>query len=71
LRALVEAAKARIRAEQEATSLRLGRWLAQSKVPAAEAAKVLAAEAQLHEETTAALDGARLELDQAALIQLA
>src|SRR5467141_2432071 len=71
LRALVEAAKARIRAEQEATSLRLGRWLAQSKVPAAETAKVLAAEAQLHEETTAALDGARLELDQAALIQLA
>ncbi|HEY4729933.1 MAG TPA: helicase-related protein, partial [Myxococcales bacterium] len=71
LRALVEAAKARIRAEQEATSLRLGRWLAQSKVPAAEAAKVLAAETRIHEEATAALDGARLELDQAALIQLA
>ena len=71
LRALVESAKARIRAEQEATSLRLGRWLAQSKVPAAEAAKVLAAEAGIHEEAAAALDGARLELDQAALVQLA
>jgi len=40
-------------------------------VPAAEAAKVLAAEAQIHEEAAAALDGARLELDQAALVQLA
>jgi ATP-dependent helicase HepA len=71
LRALVEAAKGRIRAEQEAASLRLGRWLAQSEVPAEEAAKVLAAEAQIHEEASAALDGARLELDQAALVQLA
>jgi hypothetical protein len=71
LRALVEAAKGRIRAEQEAASLRLGRWLAQSEVPAEEAARVLAAEAQIHQEASAALDGARLELDQAALVQLA
>jgi len=71
LRELVEGAKAGIRAEQEAARRRLERWLLQSKVPAGEAEKVLAREARVFEEAVGALEGARLELDQAALVQLA
>ena len=71
LQKLVEGAKAGIRSEKEATARRLSRWLAQSKVDPAEAGKVLSREAQVYEEAAAALDGARLELDQAALVQLA
>jgi len=71
LRRLVEAAKAGIRSEQEAAARRLSRWLAQSKVGKADAARALRAEAAVYEEAAAALDGARLELDQAALVQLA
>ncbi len=71
LRELVEGAKAGIRSEQESARRRVGRWLAQSKVPAAEAEKVLARESRVYEESAAALEGARLELDQAALVQLA
>jgi len=70
LRELVEGAKAGIRSEQESARRRLGRWLAQSKVPAAEAEKVMARESRVYEESAAALEGARLELDQAALVQL-
>jgi len=71
LRTTVEEAKRGIQAEKEAASRRLLRWLAQSKVGEAEARRVLEAETKLYEEAAAALDGARLELDQAALIQLA
>jgi len=71
LRTTVEVAKRKIQAEKEAASRRLLRWLAQSKVGEAEARRVLDAETKLYEEAAAALDGARLELDQAALIQLA
>jgi ATP-dependent helicase HepA len=71
LRKLVEEAKGGIRSEQEAATRRLRRWLLQSKVPAAEAARLVAAEANVYDEATAALDGARIELDQAALVQLA
>jgi hypothetical protein len=71
LRRLVEAAKAGIGSEQEAAARRLSRWLAQSKVGKADAARALRAEAAVYEEAAAALDGARLELDQAALVQLA
>jgi ATP-dependent helicase HepA len=71
LRKLVADATAGIGAEQEAASRRLSRWLAQSKVSAAEAEKVLASEARVYEQAAAALDGARLELDQVALVQLA
>jgi ATP-dependent helicase HepA len=71
LRRLVEDAKRGVEAEKDAASRRLSRWLSQSKVPAASAEKVLAAEAKLYDDAAAALDGARLELDQAALVQLA
>src|SRR5207245_4672116 len=71
LRGIVEAAKSGISAEQEAAVRRLSRWLAQSKVGKAEAERLLQAEAKIHEDAAAALDGARLELDQAALVQLA
>ena len=71
LRGIVEAAKTGISAEQEAATRRLARWLAQSKVGEAEAKRVLQAEAKVHEDAAAALDGARLELDQVALVQLA
>jgi ATP-dependent helicase HepA len=71
LRRLVEDAKRGVAAEKESAARRLSRWLAQSKVPAASAEKVLAAETKLYDEAAAALDGARLELDQASLVQLA
>jgi ATP-dependent helicase HepA len=71
LRRLVEDAKRGVAAEKESAARRLSRWLSQSKVPAASAEKVLAAEAKLYDDAAAALDGARLELDQAALVQLA
>jgi hypothetical protein len=58
-------------AEKESAARRLSRWLSQSKVSAASAEKVLAAEAKLYDDAASALDGARLELDQAALVQLA
>ena len=67
----VEAAKRGIQAEKEGSSRRLARWLAQSKVGEADAKRVLEAEAKLYEDAAAALDDARLELDQAALVQLA
>jgi ATP-dependent helicase HepA len=71
LRRIVEAAKSGIGAELESATRRLERWLAQSKVGEADARRVLQAEEKIHEEAAAALDGARLELDQAALVQLA
>ncbi len=71
LRRLVEDAKRGVAAEKDSAARRLSRWLSQSKVPAASAEKVLAAEAKLYDDAAAALDGARLELDQAALVQLA
>jgi ATP-dependent helicase HepA len=71
LRRLVEEAKRGVGAEKEAAARRLSRWLSQSKVSAASAEKVLAAEAKLYDDAASALDGARLELDQTALVQLA
>ncbi len=71
LRKLVEDAKAGIAVEKDAAARRLGRWLAQSRASRAAAEKALAAEAKLYDDASAALDGARLELDQAALVQLA
>jgi ATP-dependent helicase HepA len=71
LRRLIEEAKRGVAAEKESASRRLSRWLSQSQVPAASAEKVLAAEAKLYDDAAAALEGARLELDQAALVQLA
>jgi hypothetical protein len=43
----------------------------QSKVKAPDADRVLAAEAKIYDAVADALDGARLELDQSALVQLA
>jgi ATP-dependent helicase HepA len=71
LERLVAQAKERVAEEKESAQKRLRRWLAQSKVKTAEADKVLAAEAKLYDAVAEALDGARLELDQSALVQLA
>jgi ATP-dependent helicase HepA len=67
---LVEQARDRLAQEKAAAQNRLARWLQQSRVRGAQAEKVLAAEAKVYDATAAALDSARLELDQAALIQL-
>ena len=67
---IVREAKERVEVERDAAARRLSRWLMQSKVPAAQREKLLAEEGRLHDASAAALDGARLELDQAALIQL-
>jgi ATP-dependent helicase HepA len=68
---LVTNAQQKLAAEREAGLARLGRWLAQSRVKAADAEKARAAEAKLYGEAAEALLGARLELDQACLVQLA
>ncbi len=68
---LVSQAKERVAEEKESAQKRLRRWLAQSRVKTAEADKVLAAEAKIYDAVADALDGARLELDQSALVQLA
>jgi ATP-dependent helicase HepA len=67
---LVEQAKERVAEEKAAAHKRLARWLQQSRVKSAAAEKILAAEGKLYDASAAALEGARLELDQAALIQL-
>ena len=46
------------------------RFLAQSRVSAAKSEKILAEEAAIYDAVADALDGARLELDQIALVQL-
>src|SRR5712692_4791680 len=71
LERLVAQAKERVAEEKESAQKRLRRWLAQSKVKAVEADKVLAGEAKLYDAVAEALDGARIELDQSALVQLA
>ena len=70
LERLVLQAKDRVASEKEAARRRLSRWLAQSRVKSSEAETVLADEAKMHDAAAAALEGARLELDQAALVQL-
>src|SRR5713101_929183 len=67
---LVAQAKDRAAAEREASLERLARWLAQSKAKPAQREKILQDERRIHDAAIAALDGARLELDQSALIQL-
>ena len=67
---LVAQAKEGVAAEKQAAHQRLRRWLSQSKVKAAEAERVLSAEAAIYDAVAGALDGARLELDQSALVQL-
>jgi ATP-dependent helicase HepA len=68
---VVAAARRGVAAEKEAGLRRIGRWLAQSRARKPDAERVLQAEAAVYDEAASALDGARLELDQAALIQLA
>ena len=67
---LVAEAKERAAAERDASLKRLSRWLAQGKAKSAEREKILQEEAQVHDAAIEALDGARLELDQSALVQL-
>ena len=67
---LVREAKERLAQEKAAAQKRLSRWLAQSGVPEGKQAEVLEEEGRLHDAAAAALDGVRLELDQAALVQL-
>ena len=64
LERLVLQAKDRVASEKEAARRRLSRWLAQSRVKSSEAETVLADEAKMHDAAAAALEGARLELDQ-------
>ncbi|HYV65521.1 MAG TPA: helicase-related protein, partial [Myxococcales bacterium] len=67
---LVAQAKDRAAAERDATLERLTRWLQQTKAKAAQRDKILQEERRIHDAAIAALDGARLELDQSALVQL-
>jgi hypothetical protein len=67
---LVADAKERLEREKEAAQKRLTRWLSQSGTKAKERDRILAEEAALHDAAKDALDGARLELDQAAVAQL-
>ncbi|HEY2029575.1 MAG TPA: helicase-related protein [Myxococcales bacterium] len=68
---LITSAQEKLAREKEAALARLGRWLSQSQVKPADAAKARAAESKVYDEAAEALLGARLELDQAALVQLA
>jgi ATP-dependent helicase HepA len=67
---VVAEAKERLDREKEAAQKRLARWLSQSGAKAKERDRILAEDAEQHEAARAALDGARLELDQAAVAQL-
>jgi hypothetical protein len=67
---LVAQARERVEAEKAASRRRLARWLSQSRVPAGKAEKILAEDGRVYDEAAAALQGARLVLDQAALVQL-
>jgi hypothetical protein len=67
---LVAQAKERARAERDSSLKRLQRWLSQTKAKPAQRERVLDEEARFHDAALAALDGAKLELDQAALVQL-
>ena len=67
---LVAQAKDRVETEKVSAQKRLQRFLAQSKVSAAKSEKILAEEAAIYDAVAGALDGARLELDQIALVQL-
>jgi hypothetical protein len=67
---LVAQAKERASAERDASLKRLTRWLSQTKAKPAQSEKVLQEESRIHDAAIAALDGARLELDQSALVQL-
>ena len=67
---LVAEAKERAAAERDASLERLSRWLLQGKAKPAQREKILQEEARVHDAAMEALDGARLELDQSALVQL-
>ncbi|GAC1342246.1 MAG: hypothetical protein NVSMB23_14720 [Myxococcales bacterium] len=67
---LVSAAKEHVAADREAAEKRLGRFLSQNRTPARLRDELVAAEGKLYEQISDALDGARLELDQSALVQL-
>jgi len=67
---LVAEAKERLAKEAAASRRRLERWLSQGGAKAKERERILAEEAALHDAARGALDGARLELDQAAVAQL-
>jgi ATP-dependent helicase HepA len=67
---LVSSARERVELDREAALKRLARFLSQNRTSAAERDKILAAEGRLYDHVSEALDGARLELDQSALVQL-
>ena len=50
--------------------MRLRRWLSQGKASRAELSRAFGDEERMHDEVATALEGARLELDQAAIVQL-
>jgi ATP-dependent helicase HepA len=67
---LVADAKQRAAAERDASLARLSRWLSQTKAEPSQRDKILQEESRIHDAAISALDGARLELDQSALVQL-
>jgi len=67
---LVAQAKESAAAERDSSLKRLSRWLSQGKASPAQREKILQEEARVHNAAMEALDGARLELDQSALVQL-
>ena len=67
---LVAQAKEGAEGERDAALTRLRRWLSQTKAKPAQREKILEEEARFHDAAIAALDGATLELDQVALVQL-
>jgi ATP-dependent helicase HepA len=67
---LVAQAKESAAAERDSSLKRLSRWLSQGKASPSQREKILQEEARVHDAAMEALDGARLELDQSALVQL-
>ena len=67
---LLARARERVSHDRSAAQQRLSRFLAQSRVAAAERDQLLESEGRLYDQVEAALGGARLELDQVALVQL-
>ena len=67
---LIAQAKERAKSERDSSLKRLQRWLSQTKAKGAERERILEEEAHFHDAAISALEGARLELDQLALVQL-
>ncbi len=70
LQRLVAAARTSADAERQSSLRRLRRWLSQGSSSKADLQRALDDETRVHDQVAAALEGARLELDQASIVQL-